>query len=1171
MAEAGGASTQAGIYYQNSVAALALADLLELGPLPPRDRVVEVRVEAPTDVDDIVIRYADGHQQFLNVKTSTTLGSEAWNRLWSSLKTQMLRPDFGADDQLAIVMEEQSQLARSLRDMCDRASSSTDKGEWCKRLAQPQAKILANIVGLLGPQVDALELMRRTTVKILPADQIEAEFARRRLGGGFVLPATLLTLLRDVAGGGGRKRALFLAAPLRRRLLSDYDVDLAEPLEWGLPAYRLTVSRLARLEIPGTGISGSTEELFVWPRARPYDRTRPSDFEDEQSIELLSSEVSAFDLSTFPSDQLDRCVIVAGPGYGKSALLTAIAGKLAKGPYVPIMVPLASFAVGQAGVIEFLATSTNRELDIKPDWQRLAEQGLLLLLFDGLDEISAGVRPAVLKRIATFSARYPLAPWMLTVRDPAVLSGLPEAQVIELLPLEDDDIERFVSAMGRRLVGLDGWAFVNRLKTHPDLDRLARIPLFLSMLLAAVDITGAAPATRSDLIEKYLKTLFAPHEHKVVSGLHDKAAMLRDIAEALAFDRLENQEIGASEREVRNAILRVVEDASQIEPLFDQLQANGILRRQSAIRLQFPFPIVQEYLAACHLVRHFAEVLASRIEDAVQRPWAQVLQFALELHPEPTPVIRSMLDRSDDAFCTGLRLVGRCIANGARVTPELRGEVGDKLVAFWTGAPTRARERVGRLIGDGFANPIAPALKEALHHRWLLSSGAGDIISEANDQELTLSVLHGLMEERLERFMTYHSLKPAISAAGDRAFASIIERADRKGLSEDEFDGLGDLLGHFASGSVSRKLALTAANNPELSIYMRLVAFRVAGAPLDISSMPLIYDALLSDGGGRHWAVSRAIELHPDRATVLRGFFRDDRLPFERKYELVGDIVQMFPDAGERADFINACKDDPTLDSRLRDVVRLFAARFGDRATFEELVEAIPVKSIEVVGQTISLFGHHPGRELAERAAHLVEARVNSGADASSLAHSVTTGMLYIYEMDYGLGGTLHHTQPHAGVQRWMEAVETWSARDDLSEIQRLRLLTAGAQLGSKVARVQLEATVLALSNPDDSRYDQEDDYRHVITSAIREARRRRPLLPLQLAERFVRAKRPNLPQTGISAIEAYESLDAMKLLISLHSELSDWYVNDALANAIEGLAAKLGLVVCKANGKFSV
>ena len=79
MAESGGATTQDGIFYQNTVAARHLADLLELGPLPPRERVVEVRVEAPSDVDDVVVRFADGHRDWIQAKLRIQTSGDAWH------------------------------------------------------------------------------------------------------------------------------------------------------------------------------------------------------------------------------------------------------------------------------------------------------------------------------------------------------------------------------------------------------------------------------------------------------------------------------------------------------------------------------------------------------------------------------------------------------------------------------------------------------------------------------------------------------------------------------------------------------------------------------------------------------------------------------------------------------------------------------------------------------------------------------------------------------------------------------------------------------------------------------------------------------------------------------------------------------------------------------------
>jgi hypothetical protein len=342
MAEAGGTSTQAGIYYQNSVAALALANLLEQEPMPPRERVVEVRLEAPADVDDVVVTYADGHREFQNVKTDVTPGSSAWDRLWQSLEAQFKSHGFGAEDQLTIVLAEMTSLARTLRDICERASTSPDEIEWHSRLKNNHQALLTRINASLSLSEDAFELLRRITVSVKSEEQIQDEFNRRRLGGKFSMPASMLTTLRDIAGGEARKRALHLAAPLRRRLMQEYGIEVTEPSEWGLSAYRAVVLRLARIQIPGTEISGSADELFVWPRVRPYERSRQSDFEDEQIIGKMDNDACILDMQAFPSDHLERCIVVAG--HGKSALLISIAGRLARGPMVPVLISLASMA-----------------------------------------------------------------------------------------------------------------------------------------------------------------------------------------------------------------------------------------------------------------------------------------------------------------------------------------------------------------------------------------------------------------------------------------------------------------------------------------------------------------------------------------------------------------------------------------------------------------------------------------------------------------------------------------------------------------------------------------------------------------------------------------------------------------------------------------------------------
>lgn len=918
MPEGGGAATQAGIYYQNSVAALALADLLDLDRRVAREHVVEVRLEAPGHVDDIVLRFADGHREFQNVKLRVKLGSSAWAGIWQSLAAQQQGSNFGADDKLSLVVAERNAVSEALLGLCERARSSVDDAELRRRLTQAQSNTLDNIAALLESETATFEVLRRTRIVHLAIEDIEQHLARRRLAGTQSPPPTLLPLLRDMAGGDARKHGLFQAGPLRRRLKIEHDILLGEPLEWGLTAYRAMIQKLSRIDIPGLGISGSVEELFVWPRAQLYDRDRQSGFEDENPELASRQETTTLDLRAFPNEELHGIVVIAGPGYGKSALLTAMANDLAKGPVVPVHVPLASLASAGTSVISFINSTISQEMDLSADWRLLAEQGLLALLFDGLDEVPSTSRPLLMQRISTYSARYPRAPWVLTVRDAAVVTGLPEATVVELLPLSDEDIERFATAMQSYLGDQKSWIFVNRLKLYPDLDRLSRIPLFLVMLFATTDLASTSDMRRSDLIELYLKTLFSPAHHKTVPDPIDRSEALRRIAEILAFERLERQEIGATEREVRDVVARVASSADEISKLYEQLIANGILRRQSAIRLQFPYPIVQEYLAARHLVDQFPESLEQRIDDAIQRPWAQVIQFGLELHPAPEPIIRAMLARPDDAFCTGLRLVGRCIANGAVVGADVRNEVGDRLVAFWVQAPSRARKRVGRLLADGFTDPATQRLRDVLHYRWLIEDGAGDIISKLGEVELTLEVLASLLKEDHGSFMIWHSLKPALRAAGDAAFHVIIDAMDADSRTAEELVKLSSAFSNFTPSSISRDLALYVARDERLPLQARMRAYGLAGSPLEDDGVDMALAGLRHTDWDSHYAAASLVDIHEHPFRFLGELIRDAAIPLTRRLDLAADVSATIPNAACREQFFRQNIGDPTLDRDYR-------------------------------------------------------------------------------------------------------------------------------------------------------------------------------------------------------------------------------------------------------------
>jgi hypothetical protein len=596
-----------------------------------------------------------------------------------------------------------------------------------------------------------------------------------------------------------------------------------------------------------------------------------------------------------------------------------------------------------------------------------------------------------------------------------------------------------------------------------------------------------------------------------------------------------------------------------------------VLRRQSAIRLQFPYPIVQEYLAACYLVRERPDTLTQRIADAVQRPWAQVVQFALELHPTPAPIIRSMLARQDDAFATGLRLVARCVVNGARVDADLRGEIARRLTKVWSSASWLVRERVGHLMIDGFSKPLLPEIRDALGYPWLIASRAGEIVTRADDRALTEEVLSALLERGLHRYMALHPLQPALHALGDTAIKLYAGRARRPGITEDQLSGLSNLIGALDPKRLTPGLALDLALDEALPDEFRLNSFCVTGLPLDNRAWPIIERALRSDDFGDRWAALKALSVSERPIDAVLDILRDPSFTEYQRKELASHLGSLFPDLEKRMELIHRCVDDDMLPKEVRDMMATLAARYGNRIAFENLISRLPTLSLSVASTTIALFGHYPFRPLGLRAAEAVRSRVTSASEAAVFAYNIAIGMTSIYEMDSFQGGALRPSPRHPAFDVWAEIVDSWAGWNNSTEIQRLNILVAAVRLGSGRAIDALQSLVNSLADPDHPRFDAEDSYGNSIRAAIDEVRRKRRLLPLEVCERFARAARPNVPYAGISVIAAHADRAALDLLIRLHNDPPKRDLQSTLSESIEPLAARLGLTIVRSGQNLKV
>ena len=225
MSESGGSTNQSGILYQNSVAALYLGRLLDESFRPESERVIQVRVEAPTHVDDIIITFSDQHRTYIQAKENLRASSQEWKSLWSDFDNQFRDKEFQrGQDRLLLHIGSGFQEHYNLQALCERAANSPNATEWLSRLSRSQIDILDKIsphLSMTGLTSEyQKELLAHVDIEILPREAIERDRLRDWMSHTNRNPLELFSLLRDQIGGAARVKAIFTSLQLRKALLA---------------------------------------------------------------------------------------------------------------------------------------------------------------------------------------------------------------------------------------------------------------------------------------------------------------------------------------------------------------------------------------------------------------------------------------------------------------------------------------------------------------------------------------------------------------------------------------------------------------------------------------------------------------------------------------------------------------------------------------------------------------------------------------------------------------------------------------------------------------------------------------------------------------------------------------------------------------------------------------
>ncbi|MCF1503810.1 hypothetical protein L0F51_08560 [Afifella sp. H1R] len=1153
MTERGGPTTQAGIYYQNSIAALYLGDLLRWDIANPVERVVEVRVEAPAHVDDIVIRYSDRHREWVQAKLTIAPRGKAWEKLWVDFVAQREAEDFSAEDRLVLLLGTTSPLAQTLTDLAERAQHG-NADEWRSRLTSDQAALATSIEALVG---DAHRIFQRLRVERIEDVRLVRDFAPYRLPPSTASKDQLLVFLRDLAGGEARMRGIFEGARLRQSLRTIYGVVVRPPGVWGLDAYLEAVRNLAQIAVPGTAVGGSCDALFLWPQARSSEGEK-SQIEDEfgGGGQILESDL--IDLGDFPSLERRALIVHAGPGFGKSTLLLALSSRLSRTERVPAIIPLAGLATTGKDVLGYLTAVLNGEFKVALDWEQLSEDGSAVLLFDGLDEVAPERRAAVIRHVQVYKARFPNTPWMMTVRDPAVIPAGFDAPKYEILPLSEEEVKGFVTSWRPDLRAPRIAAFIAKMDAHQDLAALIRIPLFLSLLLATWDGEAPLPNGRADLIENYLTTLFRPDAHKDTPRPVDPDR-LRAATEALSFELLERGEIGVGERDVRKVMAAHANGGISADQLYDDAIRCGLLRRQGGGRLAFPFPIVQEYLAACHLIAHHKDEIAARAGRAIERPWAQAIQFALEQLDDATGIAEALLGRQDDAFASMARLLGRCIANGMRCDTNVTNAVGRRLVAAWPHASFWTGKRIGQLLLDRWTEPLLPELRTKLHNKYLIHDGAGDILAKLADDALILDVLRAHIAEEISPNIGL--LQDLVMPLSATVFEDYMAATARERNNIRQLWALGALIARLDATRIDKARLIDIAHDTNRPDIIRLAVCRLLGGSVPDDYWVMIERGLRSRDYHRFSAARDALECAPDLEEELIRLLSGLTIPKRARGELVDYLRRIFPNAERYLAFARAASTDPRLDTATRDKIRLWGAIIGDVTMFESLLADVSRLSPRDLATLSEMLADYPDRDHGLRLVKALEKRTLTPSQKIQVARALLIGARYKLERINLSSATVIKCPPHAALDAILALIDRWRTTTVFDRLERLLIETIGTEAGLDGSAETLEYHLRSIIL-EEIVGDFDNPYNNPVRSALSALQDRGVSLPLDILSLLVETSESNARIGALYAIGALGTRDALSYLLALsRTDKEDW--SSILQNA-EKLAARLNLFVVR-------
>ena len=370
-------------------------------------------------------------------------------------------------------------------------------------------------------------------------------------------------------------------------------------------------------------------------------------------------------------EQHRKLMVLGKPGAGKSTFLKYLAMQCIEGNFqanrIPIFITLKDFAEIKGNPDLFTYIDQLVKLPTSDALRKILQQGQLLVLLDGLDEVREEDTKRVLKQILEFSDQFHLNQFVMTCRIAAKEYTFERFTEVEVADFDPEQIAIFAQNWFRLSDPAKAERFIQKLEENEPIQELASSPLLLTLLCLVFSESADFPANRCELYKEGLDILLKKWDGKrniERDQLYKNLSLKRkeDLLSQIALTTFEQRDYFFKQKTVEAYISDFIRNLPNVdsdpeilrmdsEAVLKSIEAqHGLFVERAKSIYSFSHLTFQEYFAAREIVANSA--YKNLVRHLTEKHWREVFLLTASMMRNANDLLRLMKYNIDKLLAT---------------------------------------------------------------------------------------------------------------------------------------------------------------------------------------------------------------------------------------------------------------------------------------------------------------------------------------------------------------------------------------------------------------------------------------------------------------------------------------------------------------------------------------